>query len=288
MASDHVTADSTPMDPTLPIQLTRPVAFIDLETTGLNRSRDRIVELALLILYPDGRTIDRVRRFNPGIPIPPEATAVHGISDHDVAGEAPFKSRARSLAAVLEECDLAGFNIRGFDLPILLEEFRRSGVPFDIRGRGLIDAQMIFHRQEPRDLAAAARFYLDDDHADAHSARGDVLITARVLAAQLSRYADLPAGMDGLHAYCDQIRPFETAFDKWFSGSGPENYVFRRGKHQGKRLAEVAARSPDYLDWMLGAEDMPGEVLDVVREALERHDARHAPGGAAEQGQPGL
>ena len=262
------------MDLALPIKLARPVAFIDLETTGLNRSEDRIVELALLIVYPDGRAVDRVRRFNPEIPIPPEASAVHGISDADVAGEAPFRSRARSLAELLEGCDLAGFNIRGFDLHMLLEEFRRSAVPFDLNDRRLIDAQMIFHREEPRDLSAAARFYLQDEHTDAHGARADVRMTARVLAAQLARYPDLPDDIDGLHAYCDEIRPFLTGLRKWFSGNGLDSYVFAQGKHRGTRLAEVAAGSRDYLEWMLRADDMPGEVRDVVREALERFAAQ--------------
>lgn len=272
------------MDPTLPIELTRPIAFIDLETTGLNRNEDRVVELGLLVLHPDGHVVDRVRRFDPEIPIPPEATAVHGISDADVAGEAPFRSRARSLVSLLEGCDLAGFNIRGFDLPLLLEEFRRCDIPFDLQGRRLIDAQMIFHREEPRDLTAAARFYLQDEHAGAHSAQGDVRITARVLGAQLARYPDLPEDINGLHAYCDEIRPFLTEFQRWFSGKDLDSYVFNRGKHRGKRLAEVAAGSPDYLDWMLRADSMPGEVLDAVRQALERFAGRDASGESSGPG----
>lgn len=277
------------MDLTLPIQLNRPIAFLDIESTGLNRARDRIVELALLILQPDGRVDERVRRFNPGIPIPPEATAVHRISDADVADEEPFRRRARSLAALLEDCDLAGFNIRAFDLPMLLEEFRRAEVPFDMRDRGLIDVQMIFHRQEPRDLAAAARFYLEKDHDDeAHTARGDVRVTARVLAEQLSRYPDLPASMGGLHAYCDEMRPFETALQRWFSGEDPASYVFRRGKHKGQRLAEVAYASPDYLDWMSRLDDLPGEVLEAVRQALERFSDRAPSGEGADPPEPGF
>lgn len=271
------------MDLTLPISLARPVAFLDLETTGLNRAKDRIVELALLILYPDGRVVDRVRRFNPEIPIPPEASAVHGIGDADVADEAPFHRRARSLAGLLDGCDLAGFNIRGFDLHILLEEFRRAEVPFDVKDRRLIDAQLIFHREEPRDLTAAARFYLDEDHDDgAHTAQGDVRMTARVLAAQLARYPNLPDDIDGLHAYCDEFRPFLTEFQKWFSGNDLESYVFARGKHRGTRLAEVAAKSPDYLDWMLTASDMPDDVLEAVSQALERFSGREPSGGGAE------
>ena len=271
------------MDLTLPISLARPVAFLDLETTGLNRSEDRIVELALLILYPDGRVVDRVRRFNPEIPIPPEASAVHRIGDADVADEAPFRRRARSLAGLLEGCDLAGFNIRGFDLHILLGEFRRAAVPFDVKDRRLIDAQLIFHREEPRDLAAAARLYLDEDHdGDAHTARGDVRMTARVLAAQLARYPNLPGDIDGLHAYCDEFRPFRTELQKWFSGGDLESYVFARGKHRGTLLSEVAANAADYLDWMLTASDMPGEVREVVRQALERFGGREPSSAAVE------
>ena len=276
------------MDPALPISLTRPVAFLDLETTGLNRSEDRIVEMALLILYPDGRAVDRVRRFNPEIPIPPEASAVHGISDADVADEAPFRSRARSLAGLLEGCDLAGFNIRGFDLHILLEEFRRATVPFDLKDRRLIDAQAIFHREEPRDLAAAARLYLQDEHDGAHSARADVRMTARVLAAQLAHYPNLPRDIDGLHAYCDKFRPFLTEFQRWFSENDLESYVFARGKHRGTRLAEVAASSPDYLDWMLTASDMPDDVLEAVSQALERFSGRERSGRGAEPPEWGI
>lgn len=259
------------MDLTLPVSLARPLAFLDLETTGLSRSEDRIVELALLIAYPDGRVVDRVRRFNPEIPIHPEASAVHGIGDADVRDEAPFRRRARSLARLLEGCDLAGFNIRGFDLHILLAEFRRAQVSFDLEDRRLIDAQVIFHREEPRDLGAAARFYLGEDHeGDAHTARGDVRMTARVLAAQLARYPHLPDDIDGLHVYCDEKRPFLSQVRQWFEGDDIESYVFAKGKHQGARLGQVAATSPDYLDWMLRAEDMSDEVRDVVRQALER------------------
>lgn len=276
------------MDPALPITLSRPVAFLDLETTGLSRGEDRIVELALLILHPDGRVVDKVRRFNPEMPIPAEASAVHGIHDADVSGEAPFRSRARSLAALLEGCDLAGFNIRGFDLHILLEEFRRAEVPFDLEDRRLIDAQVIFHREEPRDLAAAARFYVQDEHIGAHGARADVHMTARVLAAQLTRYPGLPDDIDGLHAYCDEARPFLTEFQKWFSGSDLDDCVFARGKHRGTRLAEVAASSPDYLEWMLTASDMPGEVLAAVRQALERFGGRRPDGETSRPPQPGF
>ena len=234
----------------LPFELDRPLAFLDLETTGLSTVSDRIIELALIRVSPQGDVLERVRRFNPGIPISPEATQVHGITDEDVQDEPPFPARARSLAELLDPCDLAGFNIRRFDLPMLL------------------DAQVIFHREEPRDLSAAARFYLAREHEEAHTALGDIRTTAAVLSAQLQRYPDLPRSLDGLHAYCDEVAPFQTELDRWFVRRDGE-MVFRRGKHRGMPLKKVAATAPDYLQWMLGAEDMDGEVLQVVRDALE-------------------
>lgn len=252
----------------LPFELDRPLAFLDLETTGLSTTSDRIVELAVIRISPQGDVLEAVRRFNPGIPISPEATAVHGITDEDVAEEPPFGARAKSLAELLEGCDLGGFNIRRFDLPMLLAEFKRTGVPFSIQDRRLIDAQVIFHREEPRDLSAAARFYLSREHQEAHTALGDIRTTAAVLSAQIQRYPELPRTLDGLHAYCDEVSPFQTELDRWFHRRDGE-LIFRRGKHKGAPLGKVAATAPDYLRWMLGADDMDEEVLQAVREALE-------------------
>ncbi len=251
----------------LPFELTRPLAFFDLETTGLNTTSDRIVELALIKMAPNGDVLERVRRVNPGIPIPPETTAIHGITDADVAEEPPFSSIARSLAEILTDCDLGGFNIRRFDVPMLLAEFKRAGVPFSVEGRRLIDAQVIFHRQEPRDLSAAARFYLGREHREAHSALGDIRTTAAVLTSQLERYPDIPRELGGLHAYCDEVAPLRTEMDRWFTRKD-DTLIFRRGKHRGQSLQAVAAEAPDYLQWMLGADDMDEEVLEVVRKAL--------------------
>lgn len=252
----------------LPFRIDQPLAFIDLETTGLSTAHDRIVELALIKVSPGGDVVERVRRFNPGIPIPPAATEIHGITDEDVAGEAPFAARARALVGLLDACDLAGFNIRRFDLPMLLTEFRRAGVRFDVTGRRIIDVQQIFHREERRDLTAAAAYYLEREHTEAHTALGDIRTTAAVLGAQLERYEHLPRDLDGLHAYCDEVGPFLTPLERWFSEEGGELH-FCRGKHSGRALAEVAAKEPDYLEWMLGADDMDEEVLDVVMKALE-------------------
>ena len=248
----------------LPFELDRPLVFFDLETTGLSTSEDRIVELALIRVTPRGDVLERVRRFNPGIPIPPEATEIHGITDEDVTDEPPFSARARSLLRLLDPCDLAGFNIRRYDLPVLLE------LTFDPRGRRIIDIQQIFHREERRDLSAAARFYLERTHTEAHTALGDIRTSAAVLAAQLDRYEHLPRDLDGLHAYCDEYAPFETDVERWFSGDEDSGRIFKRGKHSGRPLDEVARTEPDYLQWMLGADDMDEAVLEVVRDALAR------------------
>jgi DNA polymerase-3 subunit epsilon len=251
----------------LPFPLERPLIFFDLETTGLHVKNDRIVELALIKVTPQGDVLERVRRFHPGMPIPVEATAVHGITDADVANEAPFCARARALYEMMEGCDLAGFNIRRFDLQMLVAEFARCGIRFDLSMRHVIDMQNIFHREEPRDLSAAARFYLGRDHEEAHTALGDIRTSAAVLSAQMERYTHLPRTLDGLHAYCEEYAPFRSEVDRWFS-SEEEGRVFRRGKHIGTPLDEVARVAPDYLRWMLGADDMDEDVLAIVREAL--------------------
>lgn len=251
----------------LPFQLERPLVFFDIETTGLDLKADRIVELAFIKVTPGGDVLERERRFNPGIPIPPEATAVHGITDADVAHEVSFCQTAKSLGEILDGCDLAGFNVRRFDIPMLVHEFGRCGVDFSLEGRRVVDMQNIFHREEKRDLSAAARFYLERDHEEAHTALGDIRTSAAVLGAQLRRYPHLPQDLDGLHAYCEEYAPSWSEVDKWFSGP-EEARVFRRGKHRGRPLAEVARDTPDYLQWMLGADDMDDDVITIVREAL--------------------
>jgi DNA polymerase-3 subunit epsilon len=252
----------------LPFVLDRPLVFLDLETTGLSTSHDRIIELAIIKVTPRGDVLERVRRFNPLMPIPAEASAVHGIKDEDVQNEVTFAQIARSLAALLDGCDLAGFNVRRFDIPMLAAEFRRADIAFEPRGRRIVDIQAIFHREERRDLSAAARYYLGREHPEAHSALGDIRTSAAVLSAQLERYAHLPRDLEGLHGYCDQVMPMETELERWFQEGAAGERVFRRGKHRGKALADVAKNEPDYLSWMLGTEDMDGEVLRVVREAL--------------------
>jgi DNA polymerase-3 subunit epsilon len=239
----------------LPIPLDRPLVFFDLETTGLRVGSDRIVEMALIRVSPQGDVLERVRRFNPEMPIDPGATA-------------PFRSRARALASLLEGCDLAGFNIRRFDLPMLEAEFARAGVPFEVLGRRLIDMQSIFHREEPRDLTAAARFYLAREHPEAHTALGDIRTSAAVLSAQLERYGHLPRDLDGLHAYCDEHSPYDGPLGQWFRVT-EEGLAFRRGKHEGRFLDDVAREDAGYLEWILRLDDVRPQVAEALRNALE-------------------
>jgi DNA polymerase III subunit epsilon len=151
------------------LQLSRPLAVLDLETTGLKPDADRIVEIAIVKIHPDGKTAEYVKRVNPQIPIPPEAAAIHGIRDEDVTNEPPFKEIAQEVAHFLFECDLGGFNLTGYDLRLLLREFERSGIKFSLDNRAIVDAKQIYHAREPRTLEAACRFYLNESHEHAHS-----------------------------------------------------------------------------------------------------------------------
>ncbi|MBN1269055.1 MAG: 3'-5' exonuclease, partial [Kiritimatiellae bacterium] len=180
------------------LKLQRPLAVFDIESTGVNRRKDRIIDLAIVTLLPDGSQSTFTFRVNPEMPIPAQATKVHGITDADVKDCPTFKQVAADVAACLEGCDLAGYNILGFDIPLLEEEFRRAEVPFNMDGRRVVDAQRIFHQNEPRDLTAALKFYCGEMHLGAHGALEDVLATVRVLDGELARYKDLPRDVEGL------------------------------------------------------------------------------------------
>lgn len=244
-----------------------PLAVFDLETTGPDRLTDRIVEIAVLRVSPDGSLATFETRVNPGVKIPREATAVHGITDADVAGAPPFADVAPRLTAFLEGCDLAGYNLRGFDIPLLARELERVKVAFSFDGRRVIDAQVIYFRKEPRDLSAAVRTFVGREHDGAHSALADTIAAAEVLAGQLKRYADLPRGIDALAAFTAPVEGRWVDADKrfvWRDGSA----VFNFGAKRGQTLEAVAGKSPEYLDWMLEA-DFPEEAKRIVREARE-------------------
>jgi DNA polymerase-3 subunit epsilon len=246
------------------ITLDRPLAIIDLETTGLDPQKDRIVEICVLKVRPDGREVQYARRLDPGVPIPPEASAIHGIRDADVAGAPRFADVADDLLALLGGCHLCGFNLQRFDLRMLYAEFARVGRTLPLDGRAVIDAMTLYHRCEPRDLAAAVRFYLGREHEEEHSAAADARATAAVLDAMLARYPDLPRTVVGLHQHISG----EDAVDsegRFVRVEGQVRFAF--GKYRGQPLAFVAANAPDYLNWLLG-QDFFDDAKRIVREAL--------------------
>lgn len=253
------------------IPLDRPLAVLDLESTGIDPKNDRIIEVSVLKLLPGGGRDHRTRRVNPGIPIPLEATAVHGISDDDVADAPSFRAIAPALAGFLDGCDLAGFNILKYDLRLLAAEYNRAGHPFAVAGRRIIDACHIFHQRERRDLTAALRFYCGQEHAGAHGAAADVLATVAVLDAQVARYADLPRTVDGLHGLCSDTAALDMS--GMFGRDEDGGIVFVKGKYKGRALEEVASDKPDYLDWMLKA-DFFDDTKAIAAEALGRPVAK--------------
>ncbi len=249
------------------LELDRPLAVFDLETTGIDPAEDRIVEIAVLRIEPGGGRESRTRRINPERPIPPPATAIHGIRDEDVRDAPTFRQIARGLLDFLDGADLCGFNVVRFDLPLLERELRECGLDLGLDGRRVIDAMMIFHRKERRDLTAAVRFFLDREHSTAHSAESDVAVTAEVLEAQLARYEDLPRGVAGLDAWIRRV-PADAVDARgkfvWQDGEA----VFGFGKYKGRSLREIAERQPDYLQWIVES-DFPDDARELVRGALK-------------------
>jgi len=249
------------------LRLERPLTAFDLETTGTDVSRDRIVEFAAVRVEPSGTRESFRSLVNPGRPIPPGATAVHGIRDEDVAGAPTLDDIADRIHALFEGADIAGFNSLRFDLPLLRVEMERIGRPLDLTGRRHVDAMRIFHLKEPRDLSAAYRFYCDRELEGAHSALADVEATLAVLDAQVARYDDLPDTVEGLDALCN------PGGDRFVEGSGRIAWndegeaVLAFGKHRGATLRELVRDRPDYLRWMLDKDFSPG-VKRILRDAL--------------------
>jgi len=244
--------------------LQKPLAILDLETTGTDPQTDRIVEIGILKVLPDGRTEHRNYRVNPGIPIPPEATAIHGIADADVANEPRFAQLVANLLTFLEHCDLCGFNLKRFDLRVLYVEFNRASQPLSLEGRAILDPMEIFHAREPRDLAGAVRFYCGREHEGAHAAFTDVLATAEVLDAMLYRYADLPRTVAALDQHLKNPNAVDSA-GNFVRVAGEIRFAF--GKHRGQPLDAIARMKPEYLQWML-TQDFFDDAKAVVKEAL--------------------
>lgn len=249
------------------LQTDRPIVFFDIESTGLNVYRDRIVEISVVKLHPDGKEETKHRRLNPGIPISPEATAIHGISDADVQNAPSFRQVARSFFDFLEECDLAGFNISKFDIPILTEEFKRNGIIFSEADRRIVDLQKIYHRKEPRTLGAALRFYCNEEHTEAHGAEGDARACMRILEAQLERYPDVPRQITELHQYCNPPNPHFVDREgklRWRNN----DVIIGFGQKSGATLKYLVDREPEYLKWILRG-NFSQAVKQVVEDALQ-------------------
>ena len=252
------------------LNLKNPLVVFDLETTGTNISQDRIVEIAMVKAMPDGSIEEKSRRLNPTIPIPLETSLIHGIYDDDVKDEPTFKQVAKSLAQCLEGCDLAGFNCLGFDVPMLVEEFLRANVDFEVDNRKIVDAQKLFHLMEKRNLTAAYKFYCDRDLENAHSALADTKATYEVLVAQVERYdgqeafdnlgnklADIKNDMGILHELANSNRV--DLAGRMIYKDGKE--VFNFGKHRGRDVTEILQQEPSFYDWMMKG-DFP---LDTKR-----------------------
>lgn len=231
------------------LELTRPLVFFDLETTGVDPARDRIVEMGFIKLHPDGTREVKTRRINPDMPIPEGSFAIHGISNEDVADEPKFAQVARSLKQWLEGCDLAGYNSNRFDVPLLVEEFLRAEVEIDLSETHAIDVQNIFHKKEQRTLIAAYKFYCGKDIENAHSAGADIEATLEVLLAQLEKYDDLAHTVPALSDYTRMNKNVDFAGRIIEDEQG--HPIFNFGKHKGKLVSTVFRSEPSYYDWIV-------------------------------------
>jgi DNA polymerase III subunit epsilon len=243
------------------LSLRKPLVIIDLETTGVSIATDRIVEISGLKVMPGGAQEWLTMRLNPGIPISPEATRIHGITDADVANEPHFKDVAKRIAGFLEGCDLAGFNSMKFDIPILCEEFLRVNVDFNPARHRYVDVQVIYHKKEQRTLGAAYKFYCDRELENAHSAQADAAATYEILKAQLDRYPDLENDIEKLSSYSSFNNNADLAGRIVFNEQGLE--VFNFGKHKGKPVEQVLKEEPSYYSWMMNG-DFPLNTKQVL------------------------
>jgi DNA polymerase-3 subunit epsilon len=243
------------------LNLKNPLIFFDLETTGMNIAADRIVEISYLKIYPDQREEIKTLRINPSIPIPPETTAIHGITDDDVKSAPTFNEVAQTLANSFEGCDFAGYNSNKFDLPLLAEEFLRADVDFDLKKRKFIDVQVIFYKQEQRTLSAAYQFYCNKALENAHSAEADTRATYEVLQSQLDMYPDLLNDVDKLSEYSTHSRTVDFVGRIVYNDKDEE--VFNFGKYKGQTVVSVLARDTSYYSWMMNG-DFPRYTKNVL------------------------
>ena len=245
------------------LKLTKPLCFFDLETTGTDVSNDRIIEIAIIKVNTDGSRESLETRLNPGIPIPPESTLIHGITDEMVVNEPKFKDEARNIYNFLKGCDLAGFNSDRFDIPLLVEELLRADLDFDFKNTKTIDVQNIFHKMESRTLSAALKFYCDKELTDAHTAIADANATLDVLLAQLDRYSELEPNVDFLNHF--STRKKTADFAGFLIYNKDDEICFGFGKHKGKKVNEILKEEPGYFGWILNA-DFPRYTKKILTE----------------------
>lgn len=247
------------------LKLNRPICFFDLETTGIDVARDRIVEIAILKIYPNGNKESKTWLVNPTIAIPPQSTAVHGITNEKVANEPTFNELASQVYNMIKDSDLAGFNSDRFDIPLLAEELLRAEVDFDMKNRVSVDVQTIFHKKEERTLSAAYRFYCNETLENAHSAMADTEATYEILKAQLERYEDLENNMNTLAEFTTRKKSVDFAGFIALNEEGKEIFTF--GKHKGALVDDVLDREPGYFGWIQNA-DFPlytKKVLTAIK-----------------------
>lgn len=234
------------------LKLNRPICFFDLETTGVDVAKDRIVEVSIFKLYPNGNKESKTWLVNPTIPIPPQTTAVHGITNEKVANEPTFRELASQIHNMIKDSDLAGFNSDRFDIPLLAEELLRAEVDFDMKNRVSVDIQTIFHKKEERTLSAAMKFYCGKSLENAHSAEADTMATYEILKAQLDRYPDLENDMKSLSEFTTRKKSVDFAGFIALNNEGKEIFTF--GKNKGQLVEDVLEKEPGYYGWIQGAD----------------------------------
>lgn len=267
------------------LKLKRPIAFFDLETTGIKVATDRIVEISIVKIHPNGKKEVKTRRVNPEIPIPKETSEIHGIYDEDVKDEPTFKQIARSLDTFIQNCDLAGYNSNKFDVPLLAEEFLRAGIDFDVENRNLVDVQNIFHKMEQRTLVAAYKFYCKKDLTNAHSAEADTMATYEILEAMLDKYEGVEFtdkkgnvstpvvnDMKALSEFSTVNRHVDLIGHIVLDENDDE--VINFGKHKGRKVVDVFKTEPSYYDWM-----MKGQFPEYTKKVITKIKLKSASQG---------
>lgn len=249
------------------LQISRPIAFIDLETTGVNLSTDRIVEVAIVKILQDGTRQVKRKLINPGIPIPQQTIDIHGITNEMVKDAPTFKQAANELKQFIENCDMGGYNSNRFDIPMLMEEFLRIGMTVDLSTRRMIDVQHIFYTMEPRTLSAAYKFYCEKELISAHSAEADVNATIDVLLSQIKRYPQLGNSLESILSVIGEEKVVDYARRFVFDDKGVE--VFNFGKHKGRPVVDVLRAEPQYYDWMMRG-DFPLHTKQKLTEILNK------------------